>query len=326
MVQFMSESSNNLKFVENLMVDSGAFTVWKSGASVNLDEYISFCLRYKNDLQVIVALDVIPGCISDKDTPPKEVIQKACEEGWENYLKMLSAGLPKSKVIPVFHQLDGWEWLQRYLDFGSPYIGLSPRKNGIGARAYNRIWLDQCMKYVCDSEGNPKVKLHGFGITKNSFLQRYPWYSCDSTTWLMHAAHGALIIPRKNIDGSWNFLKAPRRILFSTKKGKKAKVKGSHYESLSPVVRKTLEEYIYSLGMALGESSFRTEPLTYKFDRAHENLFEKRKDCLIIENKLVQGVCNDSFMRLKANKMFFEIMQRLLPWPRKFQFFEQSIL
>lgn len=322
----MNTKSSNLKYVENLMIDSGAFSVWKSGANVNLDEYISFCLKYKDDLQVIVALDVIPGSIKDKGELTKEAIQKACEEGWENYLKMLSAGLPKSKVIPVFHQFDGWEWLQRYLDFGTPYIGLAPRKNGIGARAHHRIWLDHCMKYVCDSEGNPKVKLHGFGIMKISFLQRYPWYSCDATTWSINARYGAILIPRKNIDGSWNFLKHPRRIFFSTKKGECAKAKGRHYESLSPVIRKILEEYIHSLGMALGESSFRAEPLTYKFDPAHENLFEKRKDCLIIENKLMRGVCNDSFMRGQANKMFFEIMQRLLPWPRKFQFFEQSIL
>lgn len=318
--------SEDLKFIQNLMVDSGAFSVWKSGASVNLDEYISFCKKYEEDLQVIVALDVIPGNAKDKGRLTKEAIQKACEEGWENYLKMLSAGLPKSKVVPVFHQFDGWEWLQRYLDFGTPYIGLATRKKGVGNVRYNRVWLDHCMKYVCDKDGNPIVKLHGFGITKVSYLFRYPWYSCDSMSWIIHAAHGALIVPRKNIDGSWNFLKAPHRILFSTKKGEGAKAKGSHYEGLSPVIRKTLEEYIYSLGMALGESSFRTEPLTYKFDRAHENLFEKRKDCLIIENKLVRGVCNDLFMRFKANKMFFEIMQRLLPWPRKFQFFEQSIL
>ncbi len=322
----MNTKSSNLKYLENLMIDSGAFSVWKSGLSIDLNEYIRFCLKYKDDLQVIVALDVIPGSIKDKGELTKEAIQKACEEGWENYLKMLSAGLPKSKVIPVFHQLDGWEWLQRYLDFGSPYIGLSTRKNGIGAMAHHRIWLDQCMKYVCDSEGNPKVKLHGFGIMKTSFLQRYPWYSCDSTTWIIHAAHGALIIPRKNIDGSWNFLKTPHIILFSTKKGESAKAKGKHYESLSPMIRKTLKEYIHSLGIALGESSFRTEPLTYKLDRAHENLFEKRKDCLIIENKLVRGVCNDYSMRFKVNKVFFENMQRLLPWPRKFQFFEQSIL
>jgi hypothetical protein len=143
---------------------------------------------------------------------------------------------------------------------------------------------------------------------------------------MKQAVHGKLLIPRKNIDGSWNFLKSPHKIFFSTKKAEVAKAKGNHYESLSPVIRKTLEEYIHSLGMALGESSFRTELLTYKLDRAHENLFEKRKDCLIIENKLMRGVCNDSFMRCKVNKMFFETMQRLLPWPRKFQFFEQSIL
>lgn len=314
----------NLKYYQNLMLDSGAFSVWKSGADVNLDEYISFCLKYKDDFQVIVSLDVIPGSAKDEGRRKRDCIEKACKEGWGNYLKMLSAGLPKSKVVPVFHQLDGWEWLEKYLDFGCPYIGLSLLKKDEGR--FHRQWLDQCMKYVCDSEGNPKVKLHGFGITNAAYLSRYPWYSCDSTSWIIHAAHGALIVPRKNIDGSWNFLKAPHRILFSTKKGEGAKAKGSHYEGLSPVIRKTLEEYIYSLGMALGESSFRTEPLTYKFDRAHENLFEKRKDCLIIENKLVRGVCNDQFMRCKVNKMFFEIMQRLLPWPRKFQFFEQSIL
>lgn len=95
--------SEDLKFIQNLMIDSGAFSVWKSGASVNLDEYISFCKKYEEDLQVIVALDVIPGNAKDKGRLTKEAIQKACEEGWENYLKMLSAGLPKSKVIPVFH-------------------------------------------------------------------------------------------------------------------------------------------------------------------------------------------------------------------------------
>ena len=104
----MNTKSSNLKYLENLMIDSGAFSVWKSGLSVDLNEYIRFCLKYKDDLQVIVALDVIPGSIKDKGRLTKEAIQKACEEGWENYLKMLSAGLPKSKVVPVFHQFDGW--------------------------------------------------------------------------------------------------------------------------------------------------------------------------------------------------------------------------
>lgn len=322
----MSESSNNLKFVENLMVDSGAFSVWKSGASVNLDEYISFCLRYKNDLQVIVALDVIPGCISDKDTPPKEVIQKACEEGWENYLKMLSAGLPKSKVIPVFHQLDGWEWLQRYLDFGSPYIGLSPRKNGIGARAYNRIWLDHCMKYVCDKDGNPKVKLHGFGITNMTFLYRYPWYSCDSIAWKIMGMFGKIMVPYIQADGTWNFLRRQRLFIFSTKKGAHSKVKGKHYDHLPLSVQKNLEDYIHSIGLEMGESRFREEPLHYKCNRTHENVFENHSDHLVIEEKIIKGVRNDTDERNKANLYFFERVQSQLPWPRKYQFFEHSIL
>lgn len=142
----------------------------------------------------------------------------------------------------------------------------------------------------------------------------------------MQAMYGKIIIPRKNIDGSLNFLKTHHNIFFSTKKGPRASAKGKHYESLPPVIRKNLEEYIYSLGMALGESSFRTEPLTYKYDKSHENLFERHPDYLVIEDKIIKGLCNDIYERCKANVFFFKQMQTQLPWPRKFQFFEQSIL
>lgn len=182
------------------------------------------------------------------------------------------------------------------------------------------------MRYVCDSEGNPQVKFHGFGITKISFLYRYPWYSCDSTAWIINSRYGCLLVPRKNLDSTWDFSSIHHKILFSTKKGKVAKNKGAHYDYLSPMVRKTLGDFLDSIGFELGKSTYRKEPLTYKYDRTHENVFEKHKDYLVIEDKVVKGVSNDLDSRSAVNKIYFEELQKQLPWPRKFQFFERSIL
>lgn len=314
----------NLKYYQNLMLDSGAFSVWKSGADVNLDEYISFCLKYKDDFQVIVSLDVIPGSAKDEGRRKRDCIEKACKEGWENYLKMLSAGLPKSKVVPVFHQLDGWEWLEKYLDFGCPYIGLSLLKKGEGR--FHRQWLDQCMRYVCDSEGNPKVKLHGFGITNVSYLLRYPLYSCDSTSWKIASNFGNIFIPHRSEDGTWDFLGRQRMISFSTRKGEGSRVKGKHYDHLSFAMKEALNRYLEFIGEPMGESLYRKEPLTYKYNSIHENVFETHSDHLVIEEKRIKGVCNDLYVRYRANKKFYDYVQDQLPWPRKFQFFERSIL
>lgn len=314
----------NLKYYQNLMLDSGAFSVWKSGADVNLDEYISFCLKYKDDFQVIVSLDVIPGSAKDEGRRKRDCIEKACKEGWGNYLKMLSAGLPKSKVVPVFHQLDGWEWLEKYLDFGCPYIGLSLLKKGEGR--FHRQWLDQCMKYVCDSEGNPKVKLHGFGITNAAYLSRYPWYSCDSTSWKIASNFGNIFIPHRKEDGSWDFLSAQRMISFSTRKGERSRIRGACFDHLSFQMKRALNDYLDFIGVPIGESSFRKEPLTYRYNSFCENIFERHSDHFVIEEKRAKGVCNDLFVRYKANKKFFAHLQMQLLWPRKFQFFGHSIL
>lgn len=182
------------------------------------------------------------------------------------------------------------------------------------------------MKYVCDKDGNPKVKLHGFGITNMTFLYRYPWYSCDSIIWKIMGMFGKIMVPYIEADGTWNFLRQQRSFLFSTKKGAQSKIKGRHYDHLPLSVQKNLEDYIHSIGLEMGESRFREEPLHYKCNRTHENVFEKHSDHLVIEEKIIKGVRNDTDERNKANLYFFEQVQSQLPWPRKYQFFEHSIL
>ena len=43
------------------MIDSGAFTVWTKGKSIDIDEYLDFYTRYANEIDILITLDVIPG-------------------------------------------------------------------------------------------------------------------------------------------------------------------------------------------------------------------------------------------------------------------------
>ena len=79
---------------------------------------------------------------------------------------MIRSGLPKEKIMPVFHQNDKFEWLERYLNYGVEYLGISPANDK--SSSSRMMWLNECMKYICDKKGFPKVKIHGFAVT--SFL------------------------------------------------------------------------------------------------------------------------------------------------------------
>jgi hypothetical protein len=165
----------DLDETDNLIVDSGAFTMWTKGKEVNLDEYIEFCKKIKAIAKCkisFVNLDVIPGSFGHK--PSKEDIEKGAEKGWANYEKMTKAGL---KVIHIFHQHEDFKWLDR-LKESSDYIGISPANDLSIQLRLN--WLDKVYAHIKN-----EVKTHCFGLTSPRAALRYPFYSCDSSTWLM---------------------------------------------------------------------------------------------------------------------------------------------
>jgi hypothetical protein len=58
------------------------------------------------------------------------------------------------------------------------------------------IWLDRIWdKYLTDGSGRPRLKVHGFGITAVPIMERYPWHSCDSSSWIQSAAFGSIVTP-----------------------------------------------------------------------------------------------------------------------------------
>jgi hypothetical protein len=140
------------------MLDSGAYSAWNSGKQIDLSEYIDFCKKLKKSdqtLSEIIALDVIG---SDRGS-------------LANAHAMKAAGV---EAMPVFHIGDDWGILREYAA-GWDKVGLSCR---FGESIIESLrFYDQCFAKVW-----PK-KFHSFGWVAEDMLLRYPFHSCDASSW-----------------------------------------------------------------------------------------------------------------------------------------------
>ena len=173
------------------ILDSGAYSAWSRGVSIDLDAYIDFALKHRRNFDVIVNLDVIP---ASKGVPPTPAqVEASAEKSWENFIYIASKGLP---TMPVFHQGERPLWLTKMLDYGVTYVGISPANDKTPSQ--RKVWLDDIFGRIVDKDGWPIVKTHGFGITSVPLLFRYPWYSVDSVSWLLFGAYGQILCPMPN--------------------------------------------------------------------------------------------------------------------------------
>jgi hypothetical protein len=297
------------------MMDSGAFSVWNTGAEIDLNAYIKFCKDYKDCIDTVIALDVIPGK-KGEPRPGKEGIEIAATKGWDNYLRMIKGGIPADEIVPVFHQFDDFKWLKLFVERKVPYIGLGWLKQGVN-RAQQQAWLDTCMDYVTDSDGRAKVKLHGFGITSMAMILRYPWHSVDSTTALKQAFFGSVFIPQRK-NGKWFFLRTPRSVNVSSKSGARF-IKNQHILTLPKKTQEVCLKWFADAGIPFGKSKYSKEALDYKPTVGEEQVYEKHSDHVIIEHITELGVLNCYSFRTQLNCYFFErVAQELNGIERRF--------
>lgn len=165
------------------LIDSGAFTVWTKGQQIDVKEYGDFLEQLKKDYPKInfkfINLDVIPGKYGVK--PTQKDIDESAQKGWDNFMYLKSRGLD---VIHIFHQFEDEKWLRK-LAKESDYIGISPANDrSIKSRV---TWLRWVFSIIGTS-----VKTHGFGITAKSALQAVPFYSSDSSTWIVGVRWGQI--------------------------------------------------------------------------------------------------------------------------------------
>lgn len=294
-----------------LMLDSGAFSAWNSKAPVNINEYIKFCHSpVGEEFEYIVNLDVIPGTPNVRNTI--QDVRLAARQGWANYQKLLKSGISKDRLIHIFHMGEDFIWLKRLVDSGAPYIGLSPANDRTTAQKTQ--WLDACMKYVCDKDGMPIVKWHGFAVTSVPLMKKYPWYSVDSASWILTSVNGSVMLP--NFKGGEYVYSDKPIILFCSSRSAPKGPGDKHIQSLTKNKFKQVESYVHQEGFKIGKSNFKIENKNYTLKNNEKKVKKLGDDKIYIEVIEEKGLINDYEIRAILNIRFLTRFQETLPeWP-----------
>ncbi len=184
---------------------------------------------------------------------------------WENQKIMEENGL---NPIPVHHIEDPikcLDWCLEYEYFALGGMAHAPNKQRI-------LFFDKCWDIICDEEGFPQSKVHGFGMASPSLIYKYPWFSIDSSSWVAYGRYGIVIIP-KLINGKFNYKKPPIK-LFVTDRSTRKNIEGAHIDSITEQEKKAFYKYLKDLNIPFGDEN-------------------------------IKGVSNDNFWRDFVNYMFF---------------------
>ncbi len=302
----------------NLFLDSGAFSAKTKGIEINIQDYISFVKENEDYIDVYANLDVIGDA----------------EATWKNQKIMEDAGL---HPLPVFHIQDSMPYLYKCLDY--KYFCLGGIAKGYSTQE-RRDWLDMCFNIICDSpDATPKNKVHGFGMTSLDLMIRYPWYSVDSTSWVLTGRFGAVLIPKKKND-KYIYDENPFKINVSNR-SPDTKQEGQHFSTMTKMEQKIILEYLERKGFSIGKSEYRKENRkTYKLKEnerwansadadACRELIEEigtfiPPDLLamrdLVEIIIEPGLCNDYKKRDELNIIYFLDLENNLPkWPWPFK-------
>lgn len=211
----------------DLFLDSGAFTGFTKKKEIPVEEYGAYLNKYGHLFTTRSNLD---------DTSKNE------KKSYNNQKALESMGCV---VQPVFHAREDVAWLVKYLDEGYDYIfigGMVPEST-----QWLTGWLDWLWeKYLSNPDGTPRVKTHGFGLTDQKLMFRYPWHSVDSTSWLMTGIFGAAMF-RVGTD--------IRKIVFSDESPEARKFQGWHYNRLPRESQRVVDTWLEPFSLTAAQLS-----------------------------------------------------------------------
>jgi len=207
-----------------LFLDSGAFSAHTQGKTITIDDYAKFIHANGMHFSVKANLDDIG------DTGPKS---------WENWQELKRQGCD---VFPVHHAADEDRFLLKILDELEPDTGFMALGGLVGAsRSVLRSWLDYIWaKFLVKEDGTPRVRVHGFGLTDTELMLRYPWYSVDSSSWVMTGIFGGCIFR----EGGTFY-----KVQFSDESPDKYNVNSWHYDRLTPPQRARVDQWLARMGV-----------------------------------------------------------------------------
>ena len=239
-----------------IFVDSGAFSAFTLGATIDITKYVDYIKQ--NDDIIRKEDGVLMASVLDGIGDPLQT--------WRNQNHMEALGV---KPLPCFHAGEDERYLEHYVQ-NYEYITLGGM---VGTSTKQLcIWLDRIWdRYLTDGAGKPRVKVHGFGITAIPVMERYPWWSCDSSSWIQSAAFGSIISPHHGP-------------LSVSEKSPSRHDAGQHISTLTPVE----QDYIFRM---LEEQGFTYERLSTVYEsRAAYNLWS-----FGVVNTMINAANNERF-------------------------------
>lgn len=187
--KFIEAKKNGWK--GKLLIDSGAFSIHRSGKEVPLEDYINYLNKNHEYFDLYVQLDDIPGKWGIPKT--EEELASSPPKTWANYLYMISKLEEPKKLLPVFHQGEDYKYLKQMLEFrdenGEPiyYLCLSSNKNLDAKKRYD--WYKRCYEII-EQSSNPNIKIHSLGTQSQNHCELIPFTSADATSWILSAGNG----------------------------------------------------------------------------------------------------------------------------------------
>lgn len=157
-VDELKSHADTIRFV----LDSGAFTAWKAGKSISIDDYCKFIDSLQIKPWRYFTLDVI----GDPDGTAR------------NYEIMLSRGY---NPVPIFTRGEDIKKLEMYYK-SSDVVGIG----GLVGTPKNKGFINGIMKHI-----NGR-KVHWLGFTSAEFIKHYQPYMCDSSSWLSPLKYGQM--------------------------------------------------------------------------------------------------------------------------------------
>jgi hypothetical protein len=157
----------------DVFLDSGAYTVWRSGKGIDVDTYCEYLRLAAPRFTTYVALDVIGDWRASA----------------ANLDRMLAHGL---RPLPVFHRGSPWPELER-LARDHQQVGIGGMMSESGRKLHRQTqefagpFLDECFRRL---RAFWPVRVHAFGLVTQWVLERYPLYSADSATVVLGASLG----------------------------------------------------------------------------------------------------------------------------------------
>jgi hypothetical protein len=175
----------------SLMLDSGAFTVFRSRKPdiqvEDLARRLNIIMKQAEGFKTVdvINLDKIPGEWGKQ--PTKDQLEEAIDVSNRNY-ETLRAEFGDC-IMPVFHQTESEAQLDHILAYKAPYVCISPQTGKASQKAQFN-WAQRVL-----DKANRVCRTHGLAVT-GSLTVTSPYYSVDSASAVMQSVYGLLHTPQ----------------------------------------------------------------------------------------------------------------------------------